>query len=364
MRWSFKIATVIGIPIRVHITFLLLLVLIGLRSADKDSFIPAGLPGVMLVGLVFVCVLLHEFGHCLMARRFGLLVDSITLLPIGGVTAMRSLPRTAGAELSIALAGPLVSFALAALCGLIALQSHGPGSFAQTENVPWVVRLTFINLVLGIFNLFPAFPMDGGRILRSLLWTRLGFVRATKFAAKTGQVLAGGLFILAFLTTNYMLILIAPFIYMVAAAEGRAAQWRGALAQIHAADAMLTSMERIDARETIEQVGYRARQSGQDHFPVFRQEAFVGLLTRNDLLRALHEQKLESPAAEFMTRRIVFCSPHESLAAVFQTMNEQELSCVAVMENDLLLGLITLEQISRVGLLARSDRSDRPGSTG
>jgi len=205
MRMSWKLGRIAGIDVFLHPTFFLVLFLPG---------VAANLP---LVLALFGCVLLHEFGHALMARRFGIGTVDITLYPIGGVARLMRMPRAPGAELLIALAGPAVNFAIAA--GLFLLL--GVGGFAGHEGYLslFLLELMAVNLVLGCFNLIPAFPMDGGRVLRAVLSGWIGRGRATSFAASIGRALAVGFGIYSLLTFNLIQVALAWFIYYAAGAE-------------------------------------------------------------------------------------------------------------------------------------------------
>jgi Zn-dependent protease len=215
MRLSWKIGRLAGINIYVHATFLIVFFLMG----DFGHGLARAVDSVVLVSSVFGCVILHELGHALMARRFGIDTADITLYPIGGVARLRRLPRAPGAELLIALAGPAVNFAIAAALVALALLNVIDLDF-RTGAAPFLTQLLAINLILGLFNLIPAFPMDGGRVLRALLSIWIGRANATRIAATVGQVLAVafGLFA-AFYTQNPFHIFLALFIYVVARAE-------------------------------------------------------------------------------------------------------------------------------------------------
>lgn len=208
MQLSWKLGRVAGIDVYLHPTFLLILLIPGVLSG--------GLLTVLLVLSVFGCVLLHEFGHALMARRFGIETEDITLYPIGGVAPLRRMPRAPGAELLIALAGPAVNFAIAGgltVLGLLGLLELGPYSVAS--------YLLKINLMLGLFNLIPAFPMDGGRVLRALLGGWLGRAQATTIAASIGRMLAILFGLWAFVSVSPLQVALAAFIYVAASAEER-----------------------------------------------------------------------------------------------------------------------------------------------
>ncbi len=353
MRWSFKIASLFGIPIKVHATFLLLLVLIAVNPPQQEGAgfnIPSGLPGVILVVGIFFCVVLHELGHSLVARRFGVEVTDITLLPIGGVAKMRTMPHSPWAEFAIAAAGPATSIAIGVLATL-AIYGMQKFDTLATGKPSYLVILATINFILAGFNLVPAFPMDGGRILRSLLWSRLGFIKATKVAATIGQFLAIALFIFGLVHFNLWLVLIAMFVYFGATMESQAAAMRHGLAQVPASNAMISDIQTISPEELIEQVRQRALHTGQDNFPVFDGQEFIGLLTRPRLQEALRRRENQSSARKFMSAEIVYCGPQDSLAQILAVMNDKNLPCVVVMQDDQLLGLITPEQIGKVQML-------------
>jgi len=225
MRYTAKIGTYFGIPVRIHFTFPLILVVFGVEAWLHGTW-RDGLWAMLLVGSIFVCVILHEFGHSLQARRYGITVRDIVLLPIGGMARAESIPEKPGQEIVMAVSGPLVNFSLAAvLLGILLLS----GNSVDIEN-SIIANLFVINIILGTFNLIPAYPMDGGRILRALLATRMHYLKATHLAKNIGQVIAILFVVIAFLDTRMiMLSLIAVFIYFGAISEERAIQIRFAL---------------------------------------------------------------------------------------------------------------------------------------
>ncbi|AMV39629.1 site-2 protease family protein [Planctomyces sp. SH-PL62] len=201
MNMSWKLGRIAGIDVFLHSTFFLIL------------FLPAAATHLPLLLAMFGCVLLHEFGHALTARRFGIGTADITIYPIGGVARLTRMPRAPGAELLIALAGPAVNIAIAAglYLSLGVMSSLGMGRF--------FADLLVMNLVLAGFNLIPAFPMDGGRVLRALLGGWLGRGRATVFAASVGRALAVGFGVYSLLNLAFFQVALAVFIYMAARAE-------------------------------------------------------------------------------------------------------------------------------------------------
>ena len=217
MSWSFPIGTVKGTVIRLHVTFLLFLLWIGVTHYAQGGQ-RAALEGVLFISLLFLCVLLHEFGHVFAARRYGVQTPDITLLPIGGVARLERIPEKPSEELVVALAGPAVNVVIAALLFLVlgGLPSMGDGMQVQNSGVGMLERLAWVNISLVVFNLVPAFPMDGGRVLRAMLAYRLGYARGTRIAAGVGQAVAFALGLLG-LFGNPLLIFIALFVYMGAA---------------------------------------------------------------------------------------------------------------------------------------------------
>jgi stage IV sporulation protein FB len=213
MSWSIRLGRFFNVPVYIHLTFILLLGFVGLNGLLRGG-LGAAISGVVMITSVFACVVLHEFGHVLAARRYGIPTADVTLLPIGGVARLARMPSKPSQELVVALAGPAVNVAIAAtLWPLIAISGS-----------PFLAQLFAINIALALFNMLPAFPMDGGRVLRALLASRLDYVRATDIAASIGKGLAlvlgfGGVFGLPFLGTNPMLLLIAWFVWSGAGQE-------------------------------------------------------------------------------------------------------------------------------------------------
>jgi stage IV sporulation protein FB len=344
MRWSIKITTLFDIPIKVHASFLILLALIGMSASGPS--------GVILTSLVFVCVLLHELGHSLVARRFGVEVESITLLPIGGVAAMKTPPRTAKAELLIALAGPAVSVLLAVGFALLAVWRYDGKTLltiARHQGVlPLIGELAMINFILAGFNLIPAFPMDGGRVLRAVLWSKKGFYRATRIAVNVGQGLAIGFFLASLVGHfSFWMIFIAVFIYFGAEAEGRAAAWRESISDVPIADAMQRQVQPLSPDATVEQAVDIMLNTNQEHFPVIAGGEPVGVLTKSAILSAIRLREGGRRISEIMTPQLHYCTPFDTLANVVEMMDKRNLMCVLVLYENKIVGMITPEQIWR-----------------
>ena len=270
MRWSLKIAQVAGIGIFVHWTFFLLLawVVYSYMSAGEKGSV--ALEGVIFVLAIFACVVLHELGHAMTGRHFGVQTRDITLLPIGGVARLESIPEVPMQEFWIAVAGPAVNVVIA---GVLLVIWFIAGDVARARDVtlvggPFVGRLIVVNVMLVLFNLLPAFPMDGGRVLRALLATRMSRVRATHVAATVGQFMAILFGIAGVFSGQWMLLFIALFVYLGAQAESHMVEMRSLFKGARVRDAMITHFRALREDDPIESVAQESSVSHQKNFPV------------------------------------------------------------------------------------------------
>src|SRR5262245_29660235 len=291
MSWSVTIGTIVGTAVRVHVTFLLFLGWIFLASYGAEGTQAAVTSSVFLL-LLFACVLAHEFGHIFMARAFGVATPDVILLPIGGLARLERIPEEPYQEFLIAIAGPLVNIAIALVLVAIAGAHLNPGDLYAVESprVSMIDKLAAVNLFLAVFNMIPAFPMDGGRVLRALLATKLGFVRATGVAAFIGQGLA---FALGFagLFGNPLLIFIAIFVYLAASGEAHSVAMRSVSQGVPVGAAMMTRYATLTADKDVEDAVKTLLDTSQSEFPVVDADGKpVGLLTRGDIVRALKQR--------------------------------------------------------------------------
>ena len=286
-KWSLRVGALAGTVIYVHATFLLLLAWIGVAGGLEKGSLAAAAEAVAFTMTLFACVVLHEFGHAFMARRFGVRTRDIVLFPFGGVGRLERIPEVPSQEFLIALAGPAVSVGIAAaLFAVLQLQGSAPQleEFAGGE-VSFAERLMFINAGLAAFNLLPAFPMDGGRVLRALLAMRLDYLRATELAARIGQALAVLFGLVGALMPNPMLVIIALFVWMGAAGEVGLAQLKRALRGVTVDTAMRTEFGTLAPGDALRRAAEMAIRSAQSDFPVLQDGQVVGLLTERDLAR-------------------------------------------------------------------------------
>jgi Zn-dependent protease/CBS domain-containing protein len=359
MSWSFRLFTVGGTAVRVHVTFALLLAWIWFMHY-RIGGAPAAWEGVAFVLAVFACVVLHEFGHVAAARYFGIKTPDITLLPIGGVARLERMPEEPGREFIVAIAGPLVNVVIAALIMLVLGYSVGAEQMAQIEDprVGFLTRLAGVNIFLVLFNLIPAFPMDGGRVLRAALASRMSWSRATEVAATIGQGLA---FVFGFvgLFYNPLLIFIAIFVYLAAAAEAQNAQLRDVSSSVLVGDVMVTQFASLERSATIDEAIEKLLATTQREFPVVDPAGrFEGLLTRDDMIRALKESGPETPVVSAMRTDIPKIEKRKCLNDSFTLMQQTNVPAIAVVDSaDRLVGLMTRETIGEM-MMVRAARPE------
>jgi len=345
--WSWKVARISGIVVSVHATFFLLVIwFAGVYWLDTNDVAHVA-SGIALLLLLFGCVLLHELGHALTARRFGFVTREITLLPIGGIASLEQLPDDPRQSLWITLAGPAVNIVIA-LFLFIVLQLTGmwqrptPNSFMDA---PLLERLMLVNISLVIFNMLPAFPMDGGRALRAILALRMDDRRATHIAARVGQGMAVLFAFLGWLA-NPLLILIALFVWTGAAAEVRTADVRAALRGIRVERVMLTAFTTLKPDEPLSAAAELMQHEGRHAFPVTSDGHLLGLLTRQRLLQALAEAHPHARVADVMEQTVEAVDPSDMLDEALPRLEAGFSSTVPVIREGRLIGLLTAEAIA------------------
>lgn len=350
MRWSIRIARVAGIDVKIHLTFFLLLAWIGFAYYQQGGT-PAAVEGLIFILLLFLSVLLHEFGHAFAARRYGVLTPDITLLPIGGVARLSRMPDEPRQELVIAIAGPAVNVVIAAVLFVVLGQMTDLSEVMRLDDprVGMVAKLLSANVILVLFNLIPAFPMDGGRILRAALALRMNYIVATQIAARTGQAIA---FVFGFigLFANPLLIFIALFVYLGASQEAAAAEMRTVSERVPVAAAMVSDLRMLSPTATLADAADLLLRTSQHEFPIVDEEGrMLGLLTRDDLIAGLRRSGPATPAAEVMRRNLPMISHQQSVQEAFQLM--QECGCPALPVTDSagrMVGLLTPENVGEM----------------
>jgi Zn-dependent protease len=346
MKWSWRIGTYAGIGVYVHATFFLLIGWIGLSYWLQEGSLINVVSGVGYVLALFACIVLHEYGHALTARRYGIQTRDITLLPIGGVARLERMPDKPIQELWVALAGPAVNLVIAAglLVWLLVSSSFEPLAQLSMTSGPFLERLMMVNVLLVGFNLIPAFPMDGGRVLRALLAMRMEYTRATQVAASIGQALA---FVFGFigLFSNPSLVFIAFFVWIGAAQESRMVQMKAALEGIPVSQVMLTGFETLSPDDRLGDAVRLILSGAQQDFPVLENGQVVGILTRGDLLRELQQQGAEIPVTTVMRREFEAADSYEMLEVAFGRLQTCECHTIPVTHDGQLVGLVSMDSV-------------------
>lgn len=359
MRWSYPIAQVMGISIKVHITFLIIVTFFAARWGVVHG-VAGVLFGTVLILLLFACVTLHELGHSLVAQRVGIPVREIILLPLGGLAVMSRNPTRPLHELLIAIAGPLVNVAIALLLLLLLSLSGGLtmldlGSMVQGADTAPSLRILLIwllqaNVLLVLFNMIPAFPLDGGRVLRAILAMFMGFRRATRLASSIGQSFAIFLGVIGLFSFDVFLILIAVFIFFGAGQEQAEAQASTVLSTRRVGDAYNKYVLTLAAGDRVSKVLDYVLTSYQPDFAVVQGARLLGVITRDDVLRGLSSAALDTNVPDsyvtaMMRRDVLRVDANASLDQVRHAMSEQGERLAAVYEGESYLGLISLEDI-------------------
>jgi Zn-dependent protease/CBS domain-containing protein len=358
MRWSITIGRVFGICLRVHVTFLLLLGLIG-----YGGYVQAGISGaawsLALLCSIFTCIVLHELGHSVVAQQLGVTVKSITLLPIGGVAALKNIPENPWHEIAITLAGPMVNAVIAA----VLFPFTGLPQRLFVVNMPHDIggllhAIVGVNIALFLFNFIPAFPMDGGRLLRATLALMMSYKRATVVAATVGQGLAI-MFMLFGLKYSVWLVIIGAFIFIAAEGEERMVRMRSLLREIEVEEVMNRDFATLAPVDTVARGLEMVYQTGQDDFPVLEQDRLVGMITRQAMLDAVNTRGGDVRVAEVMSIDVPVASPQLRVSQVYERMMTEGYTSVPVMLDGRIIGLLSPDNISRYLLVHSSIKSSK-----
>jgi Zn-dependent protease/CBS domain-containing protein len=373
--WSILVGRIFGVEIRVHLTFVFLLAFVWMaESAMKGSSTPGRV--LVLVGIIFGSVVLHELGHALVAKREGLQAKAIILLPIGGITLLDETQAggTPGGfawkrDIQIALAGPLVNIALALVSGAVVLTSFPDANlwtkpFVHSNHL--LRSLVWSNLYLGLFNLLPAYPMDGGRVLRALFSRRMDTVQATRRAVSIAHALSTLMVVVGMLLLfqgghpdSSWLVMLGFFLLIGAQFEERSAIFQSVLETVHLEDVMLTDFATLSPADTLEDALDKAVHTLQDDFPVVRGGDMVGVISKANILQALRAEG-NGYVQSVMNRIFEVSSRTESLATAFRKLNSRNLSIIPVVEDQQLVGIITLQNLMHsMALLAESRKLRR-----
>jgi Zn-dependent protease len=346
MRGSWRIGEAAGIGIFIHWSFLILPILVG-SSAFSAGGLAAATSAVLFVLAIFGCVVLHELGHALAARRYGIPTRDITLLPIGGIARLERMPTKPVQELVIALAGPAVNVVIA---GVLFLALTLMGNVEQLYSVtflagPFLARLMIANVILVVFNLLPAFPMDGGRVLRSILAMFTRYDKATDIAAGIGQVMALLFVVVGVLTSTWTLLFVALFVFLAARGEAAMARQRVAFDGMKVGDVMQRHFYTVESHAPLSEAAQTVLFTPQEDFPVVSESQFVGMLSRNEVLRQMAAGRGHFRVSDFMRRDVPTFEQSTPLESSLARMQAEHIPTAPVARAGVLVGLLSARSI-------------------
>jgi Zn-dependent protease len=361
MKWSWKIGEFAGIGVYMHATFLLIIAWVILIHWSEGHDLATIASGVVFVLALFLCVVLHEFGHALTAMRYGIKTRDITLLPIGGVARLERMPDDPMQEFWVALAGPAVTAVIALILFFWLRITNGyvPVDTITMTQGSFVERLMLVNVFLLVFNLIPAFPMDGGRVLRALLALRGDYTSATQTAANIGQAIA---LIFGFigLFTNPFLIFIALFVWIGAAQEASMVKIKSALGGIPVYKAMLTDYKTAAPGDKLRYLVDLTMSGSQQDFPVVDDGRVVGVVPHSDLIKGLAEKGDSVSVGEIMRREFEVVDPGEMLEYAFARLQTGDFYTMPVVKNGNLVGLLTMDNVGEFMRIQSAMSGARP----
>jgi Zn-dependent protease/CBS domain-containing protein len=358
MKSSLKIGSVMGIPIRLHITFLLILPMFAYVFAINPQ--PFGFEGVeppitryslsvLTAILLFASILLHELAHSYMAMRYGVKIENITLFLFGGVSAMEEMPRKPGQEAKMASAGPLTSLVIGFVCLFIYGNLISPNpALSQNPVYLTIWILGVMNLVLGIFNLLPAFPMDGGRVLRAFYARRMSYVKATQSAAAVGKFFAILMAIFGIYVGNLWFPLIALFIYVGASEEERSTRAEVTLENILVRDIMTRNVVSVSPSMNVEDLVKFMFEKKHMGYPVMEGDSLKGIVTFTDIQRVPYVERSVAQVSDIMTRDVISVSPDAQASDVLKLVSYKNIGRVVVIDNGSVVGILSRTDLVRV----------------
>ena len=366
MRWSLRIGSVGGTAILIHVTFLLFLLWLGVVYYSQGG-LEAAWQGTIFIVIIFLCVLLHELGHVFAARRYGVKTRDVTLWPFGGIANMERMPDKPSEELIVALAGPAVNVVIAAVLLLWLGPQPDPENLTKIEDpaVSLAAKVVGANIILVLFNMIPAFPMDGGRVLRALLAMRMGNARATELAATIGQGFAV-VFGVVGIFYNPMLIIIAAFIFLAASGEAAQAQLRAVAQGTLVGDAMITAFQSLPTSATVNDAADALIRTTQTEFPIVDGAGRLrGVLTRDAMIKAMKEKGAQTLVLDVMQTDIPTVPARAKLDTALRSLMEKGRPVVGVTDaQDRLIGLLTVENLGEMMLIQSAQLEARTGPWG
>jgi Zn-dependent protease/CBS domain-containing protein len=360
MKWQWKLGKFAGIDVYIHATFLLLIGWVGYSHWVEHQNLGEVLKGIGFILALFASVILHEYGHALTARKYGIKTRDITIYPIGGVARLERMPDKPIEELWVALMGPAVNVVIAGVLFsyLFLTSSLVPLTDLTVASGSFLERLMTVNLSLVLFNLIPAFPMDGGRVLRALLAMRMDYVKATQIAAAIGQGMA---LVFGFigLFSNPFLLFIAFFVWIGASQESSATQMKNAISGIPVGRAMLTDYKSLSPRDPLSQMSQLILSGSQHDFPVVDNDRVVGVVTRDDFLVALTQRGQNVAISSVMRSDPPAIDSYEMVENALTRIQESGIPALPVTHSGQLVGIVTAENITEYLMIRSALKASR-----
>jgi Zn-dependent protease/predicted transcriptional regulator len=350
-----------GISIHLHATLLILLAWVGYRYYGYRHNWGDVTESLLFMASFFGIILLHELGHATAARHYGIRTRDITLMPIGGLARMERMPDHPGQELVVALAGPAVNLLLAVVYwGTI----NPISALVHPQNLSWgagqfLDKLVWANVIMGVFNLIPAFPMDGGRVLRALLAMRWGHARATRLAIDIGQATAFAFGAVGLYAMHPLWVFVALFVYLGAEDEAEAVRVKSALTGVPIQEVMITDFRTLAPQDPLERAIEHTLAGFHQDFPVLDDNRLVGVLTRTGLMTGLAQRGKNAPVAEVMSREFHTADPREEAARAFARLAAADCRLVPVIESGRLVGVVTAENVGEYLMIQSALRGER-----
>ena len=355
-RWSIPVLDIFGIHFRLHFSFPLMFCLVWILESGRGPQV--GLRSFLLMAMVAFAVMSHEMGHALMAARHGIKVRSVVLLPIAGIALLDEQAQRgmdAPREIRLALAGPFVNLLFAGLIGASLLIFEPQ---VQLFTFPWLTpfnlprSLFWAQIFVGGLNLLPAYPLDGGRILRAVLASNGDQVTATRRAVSVGQFfslalfMTGGAVFLRSTSNNLWIMMAGVFLFLAAQLEDRSMILQAVLERVRVADVMSTEFSTLSPADTLADALQRTVEPPQEEFPVVRGTDMVGVISRQQMAESMQEEG-NGYVQSAMRREYLVAGPQESLAAVLRRIGRSGLSMIPVVEGDYLVGIVTFQNLMR-----------------
>ncbi|WP_224996072.1 site-2 protease family protein [Cesiribacter sp. SM1] len=354
---SLYIGRFAGIKVYIHWTFWIILVWVFYMYYNINQDAGEGLKGVLFILALFACVVLHEYGHALTARKYHINTRRITLYPIGGIASLEAMPEKPGQELMVAAAGPLVNVVIAAILwaylqfsgqmpDFASLQNADPADLQQID-LPFAFNLLVANIILVVFNLIPAFPLDGGRMLRASLAFGMDRTRATRIAATIGQLLAVAFVFFGFFF-NFWLVIIGFFVYLGAGSEAKYESIRTGLSDYRVEDVVMRKFSLLSPEDTLDKAVQLLLNSQEHDFIVAAEDRVVGVLTRKELIKGLSENGKTAPVSQAMSQDYIVLHPNMPLQEVYHKMMTGASTVNPVIENGRFIGIVNKTNIDEL----------------